>query len=154
MIRERTLRGVDATGHKWRGYSERPFARPLEGITNKARKNLGKRLQIFTTKQGKLWAIVQGGYRAYKEAAYSQDAGTVNLTVTGGMLGALTVVSIDAAKGSVRIGFNRQDAAELALYHNVLGAGRSRVLHKFLGLTDPELKELAKEAGRGLLIET
>jgi hypothetical protein len=151
-IRERTQKGIGADGRAWQGYSEKPFARPLAGITGKAQKSLGKRLHIFTTKRGALWAIIEGGYKAYKRAAYPQDGGTVNLTVSGGMLGALAVVGTDPATNTVRVGFSRQDAAELALYHNVLGAGRSRVLHRFLGLTDAELQRIAEEEAGGLVL--
>lgn len=154
MIRDRTLAGLDAGGTTFRAYSTEPFARPLHGITQRARRALGDRLHVFTTKKGKLWAVIEGGYAAFKAAAYPDDAGTVNLTATGAMLRALAIVAVDENTATVTLGFTRTDEALKALYHEELGAGPRRAIRHFLGLTDAEQIDLAQLAASGVTIRT
>lgn len=152
MIRERTLQGqgVDAP---FRGYSTTPFARPLGGITQRARAALGDQLKVFTSKKsGKLWAIIEGGYEAYKRAAYPADGSTVNLSATGAMLRALTVVSVDEASATVTLGFTRTEEALKALYHDQIGVGKGRVVRHFLGLTAAEREDLARLASQTITV--
>lgn len=150
MIRERTLQGFDADGGRLRAYSTTPFARPYGGITQRAKKNLGNRLQVFTSKKsGKLWAVIEGGYAAYKQAAYPGDSG-VNLSATGAMLRSLTILSVDEESLTVTIGFTRTDEAVKALYHDQLGAGPSRVIRHFMGLTPSERLELGEMGADGI----
>ncbi|HVZ41374.1 MAG TPA: hypothetical protein VHI13_18990 [Candidatus Kapabacteria bacterium] len=155
MIRTRTQEThIDASGQPFTPYSTRPFVRPLGGITQKAMRALGKGLQRFTTRQGRLWALITGGYAAYKAAAFPEDGDGVNLTQRGHMLGALTVVGVSGGDGgpaSVRIGFTRHEEALKALYHNVTGAGKRHVIRRFLGLTPAERKELARMAGETII---
>ncbi|SHK67113.1 hypothetical protein [Rhodothermus profundi] len=67
------------------------------------------------------------------------------------MWGLLRVFKVD--EGSVTIGFNRTDAAEKAYYHVISGAGRSRTIRDFLGLTDEEVARVADVVARGIRLE-
>lgn len=146
MIVERTLKGIDRHGNPFAPYGETPFAMPLGAITARARQALGENLHEFTTKQGALWAVIEGGYAAFKAAAYPQDAGSVNLSQTGRMLNSLTVVRTDPTKNSVTLGFVTGEEAQKAWYHTQAGAGPSRVIRDFLGWTDEEQVQLAAMA--------
>lgn len=77
-------------------------------------------------------------YEAWKRDRYPQGE-RVNLTLTGNMLSALTHVPGEA--NQVVVGFSNSQAAELAYYHNISGAGRGRVLRRFLGLRDDQLED-------------
>lgn len=112
-IRERSRRGEGPRG-KLKPYSTAPFARPLSGITHTTRKNLGDDLRIFTSKNETLWAVITSGYEGFKRAAYPGRPEKVDLTGTGAMLGALTVVR--ASDTGFIIGFTRQEEAEKAGY--------------------------------------
>ena len=86
---------------------------------------------------------------AYEKAvaAWQGKGKDVNLTSTGAMLSALSVIAVDEGAGTLTIGFNTSEAANLAYYHNVSGAGAGRVLRKFMGLTDEQRKVIMKKAG-------
>lgn len=153
IIVERTLEGQGIDG-AFTPYSTNTFAMPLGAITARARKALGENLQEFTTQKGTLWATIQGGYAAFKAAAYSQDAGTVNLSARGFMLSSLTVVNVDPEARKVTLGFTSSEAALLAWYHNEAGAGPSRTLRRFMGFTEEEKGELAGWAATRIIIST
>lgn len=156
LIVERTLRGEDAGGKAFRPYSTKPFALPYnaETFTRRTETNLLKvqeTLNIFTTRQGgSLWAVVEGGYKAYKAARWPKGGETVNLSATGAMLRSLTVVrhAADADGGEVVVGFVRPEMAERAGYH----MGRGRVERRFLGLTDGEGQDVASIIRDGITL--
>ena len=153
MIRTRVQElGADADGRPMAPYSTQPFARPAAGITQRARRALGDRLQLFTNKRGRLWAIIQGGYAALKAATYPSDTGHVNMTATGGMMRSLTVTEVSELNQTISIGFARQQDAITAMYHNLLGAGRRRVIRRWLGLTKRERQDLARMAAEAVII--
>jgi len=56
------------------------------------------------------------------------------------MLSSLDVIS----KGDnyIILGFYKSEHAELAEYHQVIGAGKSKVKRKFLGLHNRDIKEI------------
>lgn len=144
MIRERTLAGKDVDGKPFKPYGTRVFARPAGGLTKAARSNLRKMASYFR-KGGSLWMAVQGGYKAYKEAVYG-DSSIVNLQAEGHMLRALTVLEpVDTQSGVVRVGFTRSEEAEKAYWHNVSGAGKSRAIRRFMGLSEAEKRIIAKD---------
>ena len=154
MIRDRTLAGKDVDGQSFKPYSTQPFARPAGGLTKTARANL-KGLTKFFRRNGSLWMLVEGGYKAFKDAVYG-DSSTVNLQAEGHLLRSLTVLEpVDTATGVVRVGFTRSEEAEKAYWHNVSGAGKSRAIRKFMGLTEAEKKIIAKDiADNGGIIIT
>lgn len=154
IIDRRTGQGIDADGNPFAPYSEKPFAMPLGGITARARTALGEKLHEFTTSQGALWAVIEGGYKAFKAAAFPQDSGSVNLTQTGRMLSGLTVVGTDPSTNTVSIGFTNSEDALKAWYHNKAGAGKSKTIRKFMGLTEAEEAEVATFAAVNVRIKT
>lgn len=143
IIRERTLAGKDIDGQPFKPYGTRTFARPAGGITKTARANL-KGLVSYFRRGGSLWIAVQGGYKAFKDAVYG-DSSTVNLQAEGHMLRSLTVLEpVDTASGIVRVGFTRTEEAEKAFWHNVSGAGKSRAIRRFMGLSQVEKSLIAQ----------
>lgn len=90
----------------------------------------------------------------------------VNLTVSGRMLNDMAVT--DASPGRVSIGFRSSGggtkgkgltmiqrsralgAEDKARFHDQLGAGKSRTLRKFLGLTTPETETIRARVARYL----
>lgn len=152
IITDRTARGVDADGKPFAPYGTSPFAMPYGGITAKARAALGDSLHAFKTKKGTLWAVITGGYAAFKKAAYPQEGGEVNLTATGTMMQQLTIVEVVPSTNTVVLGFASLEAATIAYYHNVAGAGPSKVRRNFMGFTGQELQRMAKFAGSRIVV--
>jgi hypothetical protein len=159
----------DADGRPFKPYSTRDLALPLGAIPKnvqaRLRRDVGARrglrrlsiddgLNVFTSQRGTLWAIIEGGYAAYKKARYPQDDGRVNLTASGAMLRALRVVRVTAHKdgGTVTLGFSRDEAAQIAYYHEVEGAGPSRVRRRIMGLTPPEQADVAGLVADGISV--
>lgn len=146
-IIERTSEGIDEDGKPFIPYSSIPFAMPygayLANTTQRQRKYLEFNKQVALFRRGSgLWALIKGGYIEFKRARFTSDAAP-NLQVRGmrgGMLGDLTIIR----KGDnyVIIGFKHEESAKIAAYHQLLGAGKSRTIRKFLGLTDTEKQEL------------
>lgn len=71
-------------------------------------------------------------YRAGRMGA-NIGTGTPDLKVTGRMLNDMQIVGVTARK--VTLGFVTARSAELAFYHVESGAGKSRVIRDFFGLT-------------------
>jgi len=149
MIRDRTLRGVGADGAPFKPYSTQPFALPLGAITKRAQRALGDDMKIITSKRsGALWAVITGGYAALKDAAYPQYGGVVNLSRTGAMLRALTVIGVNGSgQVTIRIGFAREEEAQKALWNDARG-------RRILGFTQEERTDLAGAAARVIQIRT
>lgn len=125
---------------------------PLGAFYSKTTKRQKKKLnsegdlQIFKSKKsGKRWILINGGYLNFKKAWGGKKADTVNLQwrgMSGGMLGDLS--PLHYTDNSVTIGFRSAEMAKLASYHVLTGAGKSRVIRNFMGLTPPELEEIKK----------
>ncbi|MEP7217946.1 MAG: hypothetical protein ABI876_03470 [Bacteroidota bacterium] len=155
LITIRTLAGRDANNAPFAPYSTEPFARPLGGITARARAALGETgLKIFKTRGGHLWAVITGGYRALKAASNPQDGPAVNMSATGAMLRALTIINVNAGARTVSIGFSRGEEAIKAYWHNVTGVGRQHTIRKFMGVAPSEQPTLAAIAAEGITIKT
>lgn len=156
LVVQRTQEGTDRHGADFQPYSTTPFAMPAGGGAHGALKRLvdNDEASFFETKKGALWAVVEGGYAAYKAERYGQDGGAVNLTATGSMLRSLQVVSVQqsATSGQVTVGFARIEDAEKAYYHSVAGAGPGKTIRDFMGLTDAEEEIVAQEVAEGLTI--
>lgn len=80
-------------------------------------------------------------YRKWRERR--GHSSKVNLTVTGQMLAAMRRTVTPSADGTVTIevGYledSPSDEAAIAAYHDRTGAGTSRILRKFVGLTAEE----------------
>ena len=57
----------------------------------------------------------------------------------------LKVTKVDVAKGEIEIDHSDERSRKIAEYHNVTGAGKSRKIRKYLGITDKELIQAAEE---------
>lgn len=139
--------GVDADGKAYE-YSTRPFARPRGGAPLKSSvKQLEKqgRLETFRNGTGKLWMLVTGGYKDYREMTGRQPDGDF-LTFTGKLRASM--FAKPHGQGAVMIGFAGQRNATIAFYMNVSGVGRGRKLWKFLGLTPDNQRALLADATR------
>ena len=68
-------------------------------------------------------------------------------------VGIRSVVQVDEQSKSVTIGFSRSEDAGKAYYHVVSGAGKSRTIRDFLGLTDAEMEQVADVIARGIRFE-
>jgi hypothetical protein len=153
MIEENIARGIDIDGKKY-SYSTKPFYRPYDSrIAAKLGKaNQGKLFKIVTGKNGNLGMIILQGYDAYK-AALAPNAYGSFLQWSGTMLRNMNVINIspltgNETGGSTTLGFNDPLEARKAFYLNVSGAGRSRKLWKFFGLTAAQESRLAQLAGK------
>ena len=159
LIKQRTQRGEDRFGKDFAPYSTRPFAMPAGGL-NRKREALSELGADYFQRNGSLWAIIEGGYAAYKKERYKNAPGggeTVNLTATGAMLRALSVTRVVSSGagsdgGKVVVGFTSVAAAEKAYYHSVAGAGPSETIRDFMGLTE-EADEVAEIVGRAVTIK-
>ena len=142
LIQQRTAKGEGLDG-KFASYSTNPLAVPSGIATKRARKALqGAGKLSYFKRRGKLWMVVQGGYAELKRAIYANakgNTGTPNLMLTGQMMGSLQAKAV--GENAVVLTFDNQEAARKAFYHHVSGAGKRRVLRRFLGLKDEELKD-------------
>jgi acyl-CoA synthetase (NDP forming) len=142
LIQERTAKG-DGLDGKFASYSTNPLAVPSGMASKRARKALqGAGKLSYFKRKGKLWMVVQGGYAELKRAVFTNakgNTGVPNLMVTGQMMGSLQAKV--AGENSVVLTFDNPEAARKAFYHHVSGAGKRRVLRRFLGLREEELKD-------------
>jgi hypothetical protein len=151
MIEENVRRGVGYDGRQFL-YSMKPFARPIpKGFTKKRLKELeaAERIKRFRTKEGKLWMVVMHGYRDYRQMIGADPNGDF-LQLTGAMMRNLNVIDSDV--DTVRLGFDDPVQARKALYLSVTGAGKSRRLWRFMGITQKQQNELTEYAA-GMLVE-
>ena len=123
LVNEQIRQGVDENGQPFIPYSYGYFIRKNH-LKSKAR-----------TKQGKLKAMKKF------DAAWNAGKHKVNLTLTGNMLSALTPMNVNEPGFTAKIGFANPEAATIAFYHQISGAGRSRVLRKFLGLSQSNMSK-------------
>lgn len=152
LIRRRTLQGEFKEGDQQ--YSAKPFAMPIGGLTKMLQKRIvaqGKgtrnrapdpNFQLFTSKSGNLWVIVKLGYKKIRELA-GKESDHVTMTWTGRMLRNLGVINM--TRNSAEIGFTSQDEEQKAIWHNIMGAGRSRKKHVFMYLTEKEVDKLLSD---------
>lgn len=131
-------------------YSTKPFAMPTGAI--KPRSLMlsilkGKKaddVQLFQTKTGKLWALIKNGYRWLREQAGKPSA-KVDMRWTSEMMRSLMVLSADVETGEIVIGHKGKQNEDLAYWHNVAGAGRSKKIRKWLALTEDELTKIGNK---------
>lgn len=116
IVLERTAAGIDINGRKFKDYSA-AYKRFKSGLVKGLKKAAGKRKNTGVATQ----------YPSY-------------LRLTGHMLRELTcdVTSDAGLRGlslKLRFRFRDPEAAQIAEYHDSLGAGKSRVKRQFLGLS-------------------
>lgn len=152
MILERTQRGEFLSGSTGGSrYSSKPTVIPLSAFKGRAWARVMKNNEYkkFMSKQMKLWVILPGGYEEFRKL-HGRPIDNVTLRWSGAMLRSLdlTKISINDQTGMVMIGFNRPEADRIAGYHNTDGAGKARVIRKFMGLTDDESRIILAEYER------
>jgi len=87
--------------------------------------------------------------RARFESEWNSDKNNVTMTLTGDMLSALNVLKVERTAGKIEcfVGFADKEAAAKAYYHNIAGAGKRRVLRRFLGLSAASERKLKEFIG-------
>ena len=96
---------------------------------------------------------LRGEFLSSDKAGYDEDyadkrtqrglqTSHVDLQFSGAMWGSFDH-NIDVAKLEIELGFNRDELARIASYHDIHGAGRNKIIREFLGLTDEEYEEVA-----------
>lgn len=96
------------------------------------------------TLRGEFLRSDKGDYdEAYAEKRQQRGLQTshVDLQFSGSMWGSFDH-NVDAARLEIELGFNRDELARIASYHDVHGAGRNKIIREFLGLTEAEQEEL------------
>jgi len=152
-----TDRGVDKNGKPFKPYSVKPFFMPSGAYINATTKSQRAKLEASnsvhfkSSKGGKRYVIIEGGYANFKAARFPQHGGKVNLHYSGTMMGSLAVIGEDA--NSITIGFTTKEAAERAYYHIVSGAGKSKVKRDFLGITKDQLEEVTQLLKSGISLD-
>lgn len=158
IIKRRTLDGKFLEGSE--SYSTKPFVMPLGAmmqniqkgfLTEESFKRNGKTVeenefQIFTTNSGAKWVWIEGGYKRYREISGRQVA-HVDLNWSGRMMRNLGLLPGTTTARETQIGFTSNEEKQKAIWHNTLGAGKSKSKHVFMGLTPDEYNDVVKFAG-------
>ncbi len=156
IIRRRTKQGMFLPGSSDNAgnYSEKPFAMPLTALnqtnqgtirraagtdSNRSKVYDPENFQIFTAKSKALWVLVKGGYSKLRSLLGKQND-KVTMTWSGSYLRDLGVIR--TGSNSATLGWKSSENQKLAYWHNIAGAGKSKRIHKILGLTKQEEKEL------------
>lgn len=143
FIEENIQKGKDYEGKKY-SYSTKPFWRPwAPDIQKKLGGKLGEGTfykTVFSKRTGVTGLLILGGYKEYKHKVYP-NAADKYLTATGKMLRSMNVKSTE---NEAVIGFADAEESQKAYWLNISGAGKSRKLWKFLGITKQQEDKLAK----------
>lgn len=147
LLFDQIKQGIDQDGKKYQ-YSTKPFVRPAGGLrTTKALQKSGD-VKFFTAKKsGNMWVYIKGGYKAYREMK-GRSGDDDFLQFSGRMLqGMATRVT---GNNTAEVYFVDQQAAKQAFWLTIGGAGKSRKLWKFMGLTKANEEKLANETAAQL----
>lgn len=152
IIKLRTLAGEFLPGSTGTSkYSTTPMPLPLGALPARFRTPRKLRqlvddgeARIFSSRSRRAWIVLTGGYKRFRQLA-GRESDHVTLNWSGSMMRNLKVIRVNTSEAEVVVGFNEGRAARLASYHHAQGAGKARVTHKFLGLTDAELALLEPE---------
>ena len=112
-------------------------------LKNELRRNIDTGV-VFTKGTNQLWILIKGGYKKYRELA-GKDTSKVSLIWSGRMMRNLGI--LNAGENEATLGEKDADTKLLASYHNTMGAGKSKRLHKFLGFTDKEIQKMTDFVG-------
>lgn len=169
IVRRRVSSGKYLEGTTSEQYSTKPFGMPLGAATkvlgNAIRRAVEKgkavslkakgktyttispdEAKIYTSpKTGNLWVIIGGGYKRYREMG-GRDSSKIDLNWSGRMMRNLGIIPGSEQPLAVDVGFTSVDEQNKAIWHNIMGAGKSRRKHVFMGLTTEEKEELEKYA--------
>ena len=159
VIKRRTLDGKFLPGSSPGAgeYSTKPFAMPsgaiskqLEGKIKKAGKDSPGDFQMFTSKAGTSWVVVKKGYKRIRELG-GRPSDKVTMIWSGRYMKDLSVLSRE--RSAVEIGWKSDENKKLAEFHESMGAGKSRRLHKILGLTKEEIAEVERIFGEKIALK-
>lgn len=159
IIQQRTLSGKYLPGSTEKGYSTKPAPMPYGGLI--ARLGEGKAKQVFRniqkgnepaiwreSKSKKIWLILTGGYKRLRELA-GKESDRVTMNWSGNMMSSLKYKT-DPAQGIVTIYFTNKEAEEIAGFQHQ-GAGKNKVMRKFMGLAKPEQLSIEKWLGEEIV---
>jgi hypothetical protein len=151
IIKQRVADGIFENGSTsgTDKYSTKPFAMPIGAIQKKDvllkilkdKYDPETETQIFTTKAGKKWVVIKKGYE-WLRAQSGKPSTKVDMRWTGEMMRSLKVLDANPVTGELTIGHDGARNDQLAQWHHQ-GAGRSKVIRRWLYLTDDELNSLA-----------
>lgn len=115
-----------------------------------------KRIRSGKDIKGSTFQPYSDNYVLVKSRAGFANPEKVNLTLArvGGMLAAIDHKSV--GEDTVEVYFTDPLKEQLAYYHNVSGAGKSKVLREFFGLNEEEedtLTELAQSEAEKILVK-
>ena len=122
-IRTRTEKGTDVNGRKFAPYSKKAF------FFNVGTEGGEPRYKSF-----------QDGYAGFRNYKGRQTA-FVDLNFSGRMLSSMTS-RVSPSKGELF--FSNNEANRKAFYHDVAGAGKSKVVRPFFGISDREEEQIVK----------
>lgn len=143
LIQEQIEQGIDENGQKYE-YSTKTFARPFTSrVKNHKALIKAQQIGIITTKAGKRWMLIKGGYKAFRAMIGRNPDGDF-LQDTGAMLQALSVKK--KSDTDAVIYFTSAKAAQKAFWLSESGVGKSRKTWKFMGLTAANKKRLEEFA--------
>lgn len=142
LLNEQIDQGTDADGNPYE-YSARPFARPIGGIKDAKNAEKAGKIKPFRTKEGKLWAIVTGGYKSFRELSGKNPEGDF-LTFTGALRQSLS--SRSSGDTEAQIYSTDPAQAQKIFWLSVAGAGKARKKWDFFRLSDKNLERLAEYA--------
>lgn len=100
--------------------------------------------KVFRSKSGIVMVLLPGGYKQWREANKKSTA-QVEMTWSGRMMRNLGFTT--PAANQAHIAFSSASEAEKAYYAHV-GAGKRKVTHKFMDITEDELDKLGDLATR------
>ena len=151
IIKKRVADGIFLEGRSDGAsqYSAKPFAMPTGVIRPRGlmldilKGKKGYDAQLFKSKAGKLWVVIPKGYKWLREQA-GKPSGKVDMRWTSELMRSLTVLNTDVQSGTITIGHKGKRNEDIAYWHNVAGAGRSKRIRKWLMLTDSELEKIGK----------
>ena len=163
IIRRRTKKGWFLPGSSSGAdkYSTKPFAMPVgaasQMLGNKLRKSASSKrskiydpdnFQLFTSKAGNLWVIVKGGYKKVRQLA-GKKSDNVVMSWTGSYMRDLGLLRTE--NNFALLGWKSSENEELAYFHEIAGAGKSKRRHKILGLLKKEEALLTEFAEKEIL---
>ncbi|OGV08700.1 MAG: hypothetical protein A2499_05020 [Stygiobacter sp. RIFOXYC12_FULL_38_8] len=100
--------------------------------------------KVFRASNGFVMVLLPGGYKQWREKN-KKATDSVRLTWTHNMMNHLGIIKEPANDGQIALGWQATDERERAYYQHA-GAGKNKVTHKFMDVTEKELDELGELA--------
>lgn len=152
IIKQRVADGIFLAGSSPDAdqYSTKPFAMPIGAIKKKSvmmdiiKGKHPDETQLFQTEKGKLWVVIKRGYKWLREIS-GKPSKKVDMRWTSQMMKSLKVLKTNVKNAEVEIGHEGARNQQLAQWHNIEGAGKSRKSRKWLSLTEEELQTIASK---------